>query len=181
LAEEYIQNQELPTGKFYYILRPCMIHGVGNKGNLNLLYNFVDKGIPYPLAAFGNKRSFLTVENLCFVVENLLRKEIPSGIYQVADDEPLSTNEVVKILASSLNKKPILWAIPTTLVRLIAKFGDIIGLPLNTERLNKMTDNYIVSNKRIKDALGISFPISAKEGMLRTAKSFTSLMPLKKK
>ena len=55
MAEEYIRAQPLPKGKRYYILRPCMIiHGPGNKGNLNLLYQIVRKGIPYPLASFEN-------------------------------------------------------------------------------------------------------------------------------
>lgn len=68
MAEQFIQSQVLPKGKSYFILRPCMIHGPGNRGNLNLLYNVITKGIPYPLAAFENKRSFLSIENLCFVI-----------------------------------------------------------------------------------------------------------------
>ena len=43
MAEEFIQSQPLPNSKSYCILRPCMIHGPGNKGNLNLLYNIVSK------------------------------------------------------------------------------------------------------------------------------------------
>ena len=48
LAEQYILSQSIPKGKMVYILRPCMIHGSGNKENLNLLYNFVSKGLPWP-------------------------------------------------------------------------------------------------------------------------------------
>ena len=58
LAEEYILSKEIPNDKHVYILRPCMIHGPGNKGNLNLLYKIVSKNIPWPLGAFENKRSF---------------------------------------------------------------------------------------------------------------------------
>ena len=39
-AEEYIRAKEderIKAGKETYILRPCMIHGPGNKDNLNLL------------------------------------------------------------------------------------------------------------------------------------------------
>ena len=57
LAEQYIQSHPPPHGKSYYILRPCMIHGPNNKGNLNLLYQFVKKGFPYPLGAFQNYRN----------------------------------------------------------------------------------------------------------------------------
>jgi len=172
MAEEYIQNQPLPAGKSYYILRPCMIHGPGNKGNLNLLYKFVQKGIPYPLAAFHNRRSFLSVRNLCFVIKTMLEKKVPSGVYNVADDEALSTNEVVSILAQSINKKPKLWAVPLKWVQFVAKIGDKIKLPLNTERLSKLTENYVVSNTKVQNALGIEMPLSAQEGLKITASSF---------
>jgi nucleoside-diphosphate-sugar epimerase len=172
LAEEYIKAQPLPERKSYYILRPCMIHGPGNKGNLNLLYQIVKKGIPYPLAAFENKRSFLSVENLCFVIKELLENDIPSGIYNIADDESISTNELVTEIASVINTKPKLWKVNSSLIKLIAKIGDQLKLPLNTERLNKLTESYRVSNDKIKTALGKEFPVSAKEGLRITLESF---------
>lgn len=173
MAEQYIQSQSLPEGKSYYILRPCMIHGPGNKGNLNLLYQFVKKGIPYPLAGFDNKRSFLSVENLCFIIKELIEKDdIPSGVYQVADDEPFSTNEVVAILSATINKKPKLWKIPPGLVRTVAKLGDALHLPLTTERLNKLTESYVVSNQKIKQAIGKDLLLTSKKGLEITATSF---------
>lgn len=174
-AEEYIQSRELPENKFFYILRPCMIHGPGNKGNLNLLFNFVKKGIPYPLAAFDNRRSFLSIKNFCFVVKELLNSNsIPSGVYHLADDEPLQTTEVVSILAVSINKKPNLWFIPSKYIRVLARLGDKIGLPLNTDRLGKLTENYIVSNRKIKKILGKELPLSSRDGLILTARSFGS-------
>jgi nucleoside-diphosphate-sugar epimerase len=173
MAEQYIESHPLPEGKSYYILRPCMIHGPGNKGNLNLLYQFVKKGVPYPLAGFENKRSFLSVENLCFIIKELVEKDdIASGIYQVADDEPLSTSEVVSILSASINKRPKLWNIPPNLIRLAAKLGDKFHLPLTTERLDKLTESYIVSNKKIKQAIGKDLPLTSREGLEVTARSF---------
>lgn len=173
MAEQYIQSQPLPEGKSYYILRPCMIHGPGNKGNLNSLYRFVKKGIPYPLAGFNNKRSFLSAENLFFVINELLtREDIPYGIYQVSDDEALSTNTVVSILADSLHMKPRLWKISPGVIKFVAKAGDLLPLPLTTERLNKLTESYVVSNKKIKQALGKQLPVTAIEGLKITANSF---------
>ena len=172
MAEEYIQSQTLPSGKFYYILRPCMIHGPGNKGNLNLLYKFVEKGIPYPLAAFENKRSFLSIENLCFIVEKLIEKRIPSGIFNLADYVPLSTNDLVLQMAKSLNKSFSLWHIPQNIIKTIAMVGDKLRLPLNTHRLNKLTENYVVSNLKIKAAINESLPLSSKEGIKITLNSF---------
>ncbi len=173
MAEEYIQSQPLPDGKSFFILRPCMIHGPGNKGNLNLLYKLISKGIPYPLAAFENKRSFLSVENLCFVIRELLeRDDIPSGIYNVADDEALSTNDLINLIAKASDRSPILWKINPILIRFLAKLGDLFKLPLTTERLNKLTESYVVDNSKIKNALGKEFPVQAKEGIIKTIKSF---------
>jgi nucleoside-diphosphate-sugar epimerase len=107
LAEEYILSKEIPTSKRVYILRPCMIHGPGNKGNLNLLYKIVSKKMPWPLGAFQNQRSFCSIDNLMFVINELIeRDDIPSGIYNVADDEPLSTNELINLIAQSQKRKP---------------------------------------------------------------------------
>ena len=173
LAEQYICSQSLPKGKFYYILRPCMIHGPGNKGNLNLLYKFAKKKMPYPLAAFDNKRSFLSISNLNMVIERLITNAIPNGIYNVSDDEPLSTNDVINLIGTALGFKAVLFKLNPATIRFIARMGDIVHFPLNTERLNKLTESYIVSNKKIKSALNVTrFPISSKEGLLTTIKSF---------
>jgi nucleoside-diphosphate-sugar epimerase len=103
LAEEYILSKEIPKDKRVYILRPCMIHGPGNKGNLNLLYKLVSKGIPWPLGAFENKRSFCSIDNLMFIIKELIeREDIPSGVYNIADDEALSTNDVISIFMISI-------------------------------------------------------------------------------
>ena len=173
-AEEFLLSQKLPENKRLFIIRPCMIHGPGNKGNLNLLYKFVQKGIPYPLAAFENKRSFLSIDNLNFLIlEMLSNKNVGSGIYNFADDEVLSTNELVKLIANTSGKKEKLWKISSKLISATAKMGDVMKLPLNSERLKKLTENYWVSNQKIKNALGIAkLPVSASEGLEKTIKSF---------
>ena len=173
-AEQFLVKQKLPENKRLFIIRPCMIHGPGNKGNLNLLYKFVEKGIPYPLAAFENKRSFLSIDNLNFLVFEILKNQnIGSGIYNFSDDEVLSTNELVKLIAKVSGKKEKLWKIPSTLISSVAKVGDVIKLPLNSERLKKLTENYLVSNQKIKLNLGIQkLPVSAQEGLEITIKSF---------
>jgi nucleoside-diphosphate-sugar epimerase len=172
-AEQYIISQELPLGKRFYILRPCMIHGPGNKGNLNLLYQLVSKGLPWPLGGFENQRSFLSIENLCFVIKELLENTaIPSGVYQVADDKPLSTNDLIQLLGNSLNKKSSIWSIPVSWIRRVAKLGDVLHLPLNSERLQKLTETYVVSNQKIVAVIGKPLPIGSKEGLLNTFDSF---------
>lgn len=174
LAEQYIFSQPIPKSKRVYVLRPCMIHGDGNKGNLNLLYKIASRNIPWLLGSFENKRSFCSIDNLMFIFKELIeREDIPSGIYNLADDEPISTNELISLIAQLQNRKPIIWRISKGLIEGVASIGDKIHLPLNTERLCKLTSSYVVSNAKIKAAIGKPFPISSREGLLKTFKSFS--------
>ncbi|MBD9187522.1 MAG: nucleoside-diphosphate-sugar epimerase, partial [Bacteroides fragilis] len=156
-----------------YILRPCMIHGPGNKGNLNLLYNVVKKGIPWPLGDFDNRRSFTSIDNLCYVIEGLLNQDVPMGIYHMGDDEALSTNELIAIMCEAMEKQPRIWKMNKRFMEACAGLGTLFHLPLNTERLRKLTENYVVSNAKIKAVLGIDkLPVTAKEGLMKTIRSF---------
>lgn len=171
-AENYIQ-ENLVDDKQVYILRPCMIHGPGNKGNLNLLYGVVKKGIPWPLGAFENRRTFTSIDNLCFVIDGLLTKDVPTGIYNMGDDEALSTNELIEEICKSLGKKTHIWKLPKGLMNGVAKIGGMLHLPLDPERLRKLTENYISSNAKIKKALGVEkMPVDARSGLQRTLESF---------
>lgn len=175
-AEKYILER-LPSadsGKSVIILRPCMIHGPENKGNLNLLHGVVKSGIPWPLGAFENRRSFTSIGNLCYVVERLITQDVPSGIYNMSDDEALSTNELITLMCKEMGQKARIWPISRGLVSSLARMGTMLHLPLNAERLRKLTESYVVSNAKIKQALGLDkMPVSATEGLKRTLRSFT--------
>lgn len=175
-AEDYIRKMEdvrMKNNQDTYILRPCMIHGPGNKGNLNLLYGVVKKGIPWPLGAFENKRTFTSIDNLCFIIKGLLTQDVESGIYNINDDEAVSTNELIDIICSAMGKKAHIWRIPRGLMEGVAKIGGALHLPLNAERLQKLTENYVSSNAKIKKALGVEqLPVRAKDGLKMTIKSF---------
>lgn len=175
-AEEYIiENEErrMRNGQSTYILRPCMIHGPGNKGNLNLLYGVVKKGIPWPLGAFENRRTFTSIDNVSFIVNGLLKKNVESGIYNINDDEAVSTNELIALICKVTGRKSHIWRIPCGLMGGLARVGGWLHLPLNQERLRKLTENYVSSNKKIKAALGVEhLPVGAKDGLVRTLESF---------
>ena len=173
LAEQYIFSKQIPDGKRVYVLRPCMIHGPGNKGNLNLLYKLASINIPWPLGAFENKRSFCSIDNLMFIIKEFIeRDDIPSGIYNVADDDALSTNELIKLISQSQNRNLKIWKISKSFIELIAVIGDKLHLLLNSERLQKLTASYIVSNEKIKYAIGKPLPVSSRDGIIKTFKSF---------
>ena len=171
-----VWKQALSTqtdGRQLYILRPCMMHGPGNKGNLNLLYKVVNAGFPWPLGAFENKRSFCSIQNVCFVVEQLLKHNADSGVYNLADDEALSTNTLIEIICNCLRRKVRIWKFGHGAMTFLARIGDCLHLPLTTERMAKLTENYIVDNGKIKRALNVDkMPLSAREGLSYTIRSF---------
>lgn len=164
-AEQFLDGRAI-------VLRPAMIHGPGNKGNLNLLWGIARRGFPWPLAAFENKRSFTSIGNICAAVEALCERG-EKGIYPIADDEMLSTNRLIELMAEACGRKARLWHLPKGLMRFAARIGDILHLPLNTERLGKLTEDSFVDNSALKKHLGWSkMPIRAEDGMRSTLKSF---------
>ena len=176
-AERYILDHTDNTDKRVYILRPCMIHGPGNKGNLNFLYGVVKKGIPWPLGSFENKRTFTSIDNVSFIVNGLLTKDVEGGIYNINDDEAVSSNELIQIICQVTGKTPRIWRVPQKLMKGLAGIGDWLHLPLNQERLRKLTENYVSSNTKIKTALGVDYlPVRARDGLVKTIESFEKLI-----
>ncbi len=167
-AEEYLLSKEWGEKKVY-IFRPCMIHGPGNKGNLNLLYQIVKKGVPWPLGAFNNNRSFLNIWNLSFIIEQFIIKQPESGIYHLADDDPVSTNDLVELISLSMKKKISVWNWNKKVIQKVAEIGTFLNLPLNAERLRKLTENYVVCNKKVKQAIRVEeLPVNVTDGFMRT-------------
>lgn len=174
MAEEYILSN-IPKNKKVYILRPCMVHGVSNKGNLNLLFSFVKKGIPYPLGIFNNERSFLSIDNFCFIIKEFLEnKHISSGIYHLADSESVSVKNLIQLINRELGKKVLILNIPKFIIKIVAKFGDFLPLPINTKRLEKLTENYLVSNQKLLKVIGRKLPLTSEEGLSLTIKSLNN-------
>src|SRR5690606_12663074 len=106
---------------------PPMVHGPGDKGNLALLYKLISKGIPYPLSSFDNSRSFISIDNFSFFIQQIIEHQdkLDSGIYHIADDESISTKEIIEIIKNVTGKNVPNIALPKFLVKGIAKIGDI--------------------------------------------------------
>lgn len=174
-AEEWLLSQKLPPEKRLIILRPPMIHGSGDKGNLGLLYKIIRRGIPYPLASFDNKRSFISIDNFVFFIKQVVEKHecLPSGIYHISDDEYISTKQIIGVIKEITGKNVSDFALPKYIVKAVARLGDFLPIPLNSKRLKKMTGDLLVSNEKIKNYLEMErLPLTAIEGMKKTIGSF---------
>ena len=165
-AEKYIQNYPLPSTKRHYILRPCLIYGPDVKGNLAELVKYIEKETPYPLAAFHNKRSYLSVENLSHIFLKLLEQKRPSFTLNISNEDAISTVELIEIIAQKLQKKARTFSIPESIVRLLAKMGDKFSfIPLNSEKLKKLTDSFVVDTGEMNKKLGFELPHKTRENI----------------
>ena len=176
-AEKWLLDQKMPPNKKLIILRPPMVHGPGDKGNLKLLYKFVSKGVPYPLSSFANNRSFLSIDNFSFFITQIAVQvdDLQPGIYHIADDESLSTMQIINCINNLQNKNMIILNIPKKLITALAKIGDYLPVPINTKKLKKLTSDLLLSNAKIKNALGIEkLPLTALQGLELTLKSFAN-------
>jgi nucleoside-diphosphate-sugar epimerase len=173
LSEFNILTKCNNLSKKVFILRPAMIHGENNKGNLNTLYKFLKLGLPWPLLAFENNRSFCCIDNLFFIIKELIeREDIENGIYNICDDEAISTNELVEIIYTVLRKKSNKMTINKKIIFFFAKIGDLFMLPFNSDKLTKLTNNFVVSNNKIKLAIGKNLPYSTRDGLIKTLSNF---------
>ena len=151
-----------------------MIYGEGNKGNLNLLFKLVSNNIPWPLGSFNNKRSLCSINNLIFAIEEfIINNNFSPGIYNISDNDPVSINEIIKLMFESKSKKPLIVKVPKIIIFILAIIGDYIPIPLNSERLEKLSSNYIVSNKKILTAIKKELPENTKSALIRTFKTFS--------
>ncbi len=168
-AERYVTAHPARPGQLVYILQPCVVQGPGAKGNVRLLMRFVQSGLPYPLAAFHNQRSVLSIDNLVFCLHSILRRPVPEGRYLVADDDPLSAVDMVKTIAAARGRSPRLLSPSIRLVRLAARLGTRLRLPLTTERLDKLTEDHVIDNSKLLTALGVArLPTDSAVGLARS-------------
>lgn len=174
-AEEWLLNEELANNKKLIIIRPPMVHGPGDKGNLGLLYKVISKGIPYPLASFNNARSFISIDNFNFYIKKIIEKNenLDNGIYHISDNETVATNEIIEVIKKVENIKILNINLPKSMIKALARVGDFIPIPLNTKKLKKLTNNLIISNQKIRNLLEIKkLPLTAEQGLEKTIKSF---------
>ena len=86
-------------------VRPCVIFGEGNRGNVFNLLKQVDAGTFLMIGDGQNRKSMAYVGNLVpFLIS---RMQAPSGfhLYNYADKPDLTTNELIAIAHDSLSKR----------------------------------------------------------------------------
>lgn len=153
-AEHELQKLEDENFKVS-IIRTPIIYGYGVKANIKSLVNLVSKIPLLPFGEIDNKRSLVYIGNLCHLADEVIIQK-QSGIFLCADDEPLSTSQLCKLIAKNLNKKIYLIKIPffETLLKVLK--------PSFHKRLYRSLE---VDNRITKEKLSLKNPYSVEEGI----------------
>jgi len=145
------------------VIRPCMVYGNSDKGNLPRMIKAIRRNLFPPLPEFHNRRSMVHVEDV--VQAAILAAENPKAngqIYIVGDEQNYSTRQIYDLIRSALNKPPARWSIPLSVINSLAKSGDVIGgligrrFLIDSDTLLKLTGSACYSSAKIKNELGFS-------------------------
>lgn len=166
-AEHALRNVAARTGLEIVVLRPPLVYGPGVGANFLQLMRAVDRGLPLPVAAIRNRRSLLYAGNLAGAIEAVLAHPAAAGrAYVVSDGEPVSTAQLVAMLALALGVADRSWPLPAALLRLA---GAVTGRRTAVARL---TDSLEVDDAAIRRDLQWSPPFTMAEGLCETVAAY---------
>lgn len=166
LAEKFLLN-EINTlkNKKVFILRPSIIFGKNVKGNFKFIKNIVKYNLFWPFGNFTNKISILDIRNLNYTLLYLISNNVDSGIYNLSNNNPIELNQLIVKINKIMNKKARILFVNKTLIKGLFSLGNFFNLPfLNIETFSKITDDNIVSNKKILKEHG-KFPYNNDDGI----------------
>ncbi len=166
-AEAELKQTGQAGGMEVVIIRPPLVYGPGVKAHFLQLLKIVQRGIPLPLGSIHNARSFIYLDNLVdAIVTCIQHPSAADETFLVSDGQDLSTADLVRLIASAMDKRTILLPIPQTLLRLGGKVlgkGDMVG---------KIMDSLQIDSSHIRKNLGWSPPHTAREGLRETVRWF---------
>lgn len=163
-AENAIREIARETGIEIVILRPPLVYGPGVPGNFMRLLSIVNKKVPLPLGRVKNMRSFIYIGNLVdAIIKCIQHPSAANKTFLVSDGEDLSTPELIRRLASALNKPARLVPVPPSLLRLA---GAVTRKSAEVERL---TGSLVIDSSKIRRELNWTPPFTVDEGLKRTA------------
>ncbi|MBN2641603.1 MAG: sugar transferase [Victivallales bacterium] len=161
-AEQGLMQIADETGMEVVIIRPPLIYGPCVKGNFKSMIHWMGKGIPLPLGAIQNKRSFVALDNLVdFVTTCIGHPAAANQTFLVADGEDISTTELLTRLAKAMGKPSRLIPVPSSVLAFAAK---LIG---KEEVAQRLLGSLQVDISKAKDQLGWIPPVSVDEGLKR--------------
>jgi len=161
-AEKALLEISSRTGLEVVVVRLPLVYGYGAKGNLERLIKLVKSGIPLPLGLVKNQRSMIGIDNLVDLLIRCIDHPAASGkIFLASDGVDLSTPELIKIIASSMERKANLFPLPIFMLELL---GLVFG---RSKDINRLVGSLRVDDSYTKKILDWTPPLSVKEGIRR--------------
>lgn len=145
------------------IVRPPLVYGPGVRANFLRLMRWVDKEYPLPLASIQNRRSLVSVWNLCDLLVHLIQCPLADNqAWLVSDGEDLSTPELIRKIAAAMGRQPRLLPVPVALLQLA---GTLAGKGAEISRLR---GSLAVDIAATRERLGWSPRVSMHDALVRT-------------
>ena len=154
------------------VIRPCMVYGLSDKGNLPRMISAIQRGFFPPLPEVFNHRSMVHVDDL--VNAAILAAQNPKAagqIYIVSDEQANSTRQLYEWICKALNKKPLPQVIPVFVLKRLAKIGDFIGkirgrrFLFDSDALEKLLGSAWYSSAKIAAELGFQAKRNLQEAL----------------
>jgi len=157
-AEDVLRKISAQSSMEFVIIRPPLVYGEGVKGNFERLTRLIESGMPLPLASLTNKRSLISLENLVqLLAKCTFYPAVANQILLVLDGDDVSTPQLIKKIAHSINKPARLFRFPPGLLKLV---GSLIGQSNITRRLSEnlqidgITNRELTFDKKIRKKNG---------------------------
>ncbi len=167
-AEEGLIELANQSTMNWTILRPTLVYGPGNPGNMERLIKLVKLGLPLPLGGIKNQRSFLYVGNLVEAIAVIINNPKAFGeIFLLSDGQDVSTPELIGYIAKYLGKPCQLFPVPSTLLSGLGWIGKTI---FNQTAIERLIGSLAVDNQYIQSTLDWSIPYTLEQGLERTLK-----------
>jgi len=165
LAEQSLRAVAAHTGMQTVCVRSPLVYGPGVRANFLRLLRWVDNGRPLPLGAVRNRRSVVSVWNLCDLLVHVLEQPAAAGrTWMVADAEDLSTADLVRRIGVAMQRRVRLLPVPVALLYLAG------GLLQRKAEVARLCGSLVVDTTRTRDELQWSPPVSLDEGLARTVR-----------
>jgi nucleoside-diphosphate-sugar epimerase len=154
------------------VIRPCMIYGNTDKGNLPRMIKAIKRGFFPPLPEVHNQRSMVHVDDVVQAAWLAANNPVAVGkIYVVTDGQPYSTRQLYEWICAALNKKPLPFSIPISILNLMAKVGDKISqlrdkrFLFDSNALEKLLGSAWYSSAKIETELGFKAKRNLQEAL----------------
>ena len=164
-AEQQLQALSAETGMELVIIRPPLVYGPGVKGNFASMIRLMEKGLPLPLGAVGNKRSLVALDNLVDLIVTCVDNPAAANqVFLAGDGQDLSTTELLRGVANAMGKSAWLLPVPAGLLMLGAS---MLGKRAVAQRL---LGSLQVDISKARELLGWQPPVSVEEGLARAVR-----------